>query len=382
MKERRKARNGEGSIFKRNDGRWCGALYVTEADGRRVRRRVYGKTRKEVEEKFVELRTKAEANVPITPAHLTLEPYLREWLSQIVVTRVRPNTLAAYQFHVDRYLAPDLGTRKLGRLTAREVRLYLDSLLRRGHGARTVRYVHATLRAALEDAMREELIEKNVAKLVRAPSVPPVERHPLSVEEVRLFLKGNQDDRHYALFLVIALLGLRRSEALGLTWEAVDLEAGVLTVRQGLHRVNGELRAMETKTRRSRRTIPLPEVVASALKAHRERQLSEAQDLGAGWVDSGYVFTTSLGTPLDPDNCSKLVKKALARAAVRPIRMHDFRHGCVSVLLGMGVPPRTVMEIVGHSGLEMTMNVYAHVSLDDKKAALDQLGDLFEEGEK
>lgn len=96
---------------------------------------------------------------------------------------------------------------------------------------------------------------------------------------------------------------------------------------------------------------------------------------------TGFVFTTGIGTPLDPDNTTKLVKKALKAAGVRGIRMHDFRHGCVSVLLGLGVPPRTVMEIAGHSGLEMTMNVYAHVSLEDKKAALNKLGDLFEEGE-
>ena len=93
-----------------------------------------------------------------------------------------------------------------------------------------------------------------------------------------------------------------------------------------------------------------------------------------------FVFTTSIGTPIDPDNCPKLVKKALERAGVRSVRMHDFRHGCVSVLMGLGVPPRVVMEVAGHSGLEMTMNVYSHVSLDDKKAALDKLGALFEEG--
>lgn len=162
-----KAPNGSGSVFQRGDGRWCGALYVTEADGRRIRRRVYGKTRKEAETKLVELRSKAETGVPMTPAHLTVEAYLNEWLRQIVAPRVRPNTLAAYRFHVDRYLVPDLGGRRLGKLTAREVRLYLDSLKQREAGVRTIRYVHGTLRAALQDAMREELLEKNVAKLVR-----------------------------------------------------------------------------------------------------------------------------------------------------------------------------------------------------------------------
>lgn len=382
MKERRKAANGSGTVFKRADGRWCGAMYVQEADGRRVRRRIYAKTRKEAEDKLIELRTKSEAGVPLTPTHLTVASYLEEWLSQVVAHRVRPNTLAAYQFHFDRYLGPDLGSKRLGRLTAREVRLYLESLRSRGVGVRTIRYVHATLRAALEDAMREEILEKNVAKLVRPPSAPRPERNPLTVEETKQFLVGNQESRLYALYVVIALLGLRRSEALGLTWDDVDLDEGVLIVRRGLHRINGQLMIMDTKTARSRRTIPMPVIVRSVMAQHLARQRSEREALGQRWTASGHVFTTEIGTPIDPDNCSKFVKKALQAAGVRDIRMHDFRHGCVSVLLGLGVPPRTVMEIAGHSGLEMTMNVYAHVSLDDKKAALDKLGGLFEENDK
>jgi len=238
------------------------------------------------------------------------------------------------------------------------------------------------LRTALEDAMREEVIEKNVAKLVRPPSAPRSEPDPLSPEEIRMFLKATRDERLHALYVVIALLGLRRSEALGLQWADVDLDAGALIVRRGLHRIGGRLVLMDTKTARSRRTIPLPEPIRLVLAAHRERQERERVELAERWPASGHVFTTPIGSPLDPDNCSKAVKAALERSGVRPVRLHDFRHGCVSVLLGLGVPPRTVMEIAGHSALEMTMNVYAHVTLDDKRAALEKLGDLLEEDAK
>lgn len=378
MAERRRA-NGEGSVFQRADGRWCGAMYVTESDDRRVRRRVYGRTRREAEDKLLELRRKDESGIPIPSSKLTLERFLREWLSQIVAPRVRPNTLAHYTFHIDKYLVPDLGQRQLGKLSAREVRLYLDSLGRAGRGVRTIRYVHATLRAALEDAVREELIEKNVAKLVRPPSAPRADRHPLTVDEVKVLFRQTRKDRLHALLVVIALLGLRRSEVLGLRWEDVDLDAGTLTVNQGLHRVGGQLQVMPTKTARSRRTLPLPEVVVEVLREHRDRQEKERVDLAEQWPSSGFVFTTPIGTPIDPDNCSKFVQASLKAAGVRKVRMHDFRHGCVSVLLALGVPPRIVMEIAGHSALEMTMNVYAHVSLDDKREALNRLGDLFDE---
>lgn len=203
----------------------------------------------------------------------------------------------------------------------------------------------------------------------------------MSVEELRTLFEANAANRVRGLLVVVALLGLRRSEVLGLRWEDVDLERGTLSVRHGLHRVDGQLTLLPTKTARSRRTIPLPAIVRRELEEHRERQDSERRELAERWPDLGFVFTTPIGTPIDPDNCSKLVKAAVKSAGLRDVRMHDFRHGVVSVLLGLGVPPRTVMEIAGHSGLEMTMNVYGHVSLEDKRDALDRLDGLLGGGE-
>lgn len=165
---------------------------------------------------------------------------------------------------------------------------------------------------------------------------------------------------------MFALLGVRRSEALGLRWTDVDLDAGSMQIQRGLHRVDGKLTTMPTKTARSRRTIPLPAVVVAALVAHRDSQYRERVALAEKWPDSGYVFTTPIGAPIDPRNCTRIVQTACRTAEVRVVRLHDFRHACVSVLLGLGVPPRTAMEIAGHSTIEMTMNVYGDVSLDEK----------------
>jgi integrase len=191
------------------------------------------------------------------------------------------------------------------------VRLYLESLKRRELGVRTIRYVHATLRAALEDALREELLEENVAKLVRRPSAPRTERHPLGVEEIRTLLKCTRDDRLHAMFATLALLGLRRSELLGLRWEDVDLEIGAVQIRRGLHRLDGKLHLLPTKTARSRRTIPLPSPVLNGVRTHKLAQYREAEALGSRWPESGFVFTTPIGTPIDPDNCSKLVRACM-----------------------------------------------------------------------
>lgn len=378
--KRRRRANGEGTVFQRANGRWAAEIFVEEAlTGRRIRRTVYGQTPTDVETKLVQLRESADQGVPTTPGGLTVARYLQEWATQIAAPRVRASTLAGYRYHIDRYLAPDLGAKRLGRLSARDVRQYLDRLRNRGVGARTVQYVHATLRAALEDAVREELLAKNVAKLVRVPTPPKSERHPLDVGEVRTLLKSARDHRLHAMFVVFALLGLRRSEVLGLQWGDVDLDQDVLHVRRGLQRVEGELQLLPTKTARSRRSVPLPPMVARELRAHRERQDAEREALGANWPDLGYVFTTPIGTPIDPRNCTRVVQRQCELAGVRVVRLHDFRHGCVSVLLALGVPPRTTMEIVGHTTLEMTMTVYGHVTLDDKRDAMRRLGDLLDE---
>jgi integrase len=133
---------------------------------------------------------------------------------------------------------------------------------------------------------------------------------------------------------------------------------------------------MATKTQRSARVIPLPTMVVDALEALRATQERERRELGPRWPDLGFVFTTPIGTPIDPRNCTRVVQEVCVAAGLPRIRLHDLRHGCVSVLLALGVPPRTVMEIVGHTTLEMTMNIYAHVTLDDKRTALDRFGDL------
>ncbi len=370
--------NGEGTIFRRGDGRWVVECYVLEAvTGRRVRRTVYAKTAAEAENTLVELRRQATQGTPSAPSGLTVAAYLAEWLDQVVAVRVRPNTLAHYRYNVDKYLVPALGARRLGRLSAREVRALLDTLRSQGAGARTIQYVHATLRAALEDAVREEMLPRNVAKLVRVPSPPKTERRPLTIDEVRQLLAASREHRLHAMLVVFALVGLRRSEVLGLQWDDLEVDDHPrLHVRRGLQRIDGELRLLPTKTTGSRRVIPLPVPVAEALRQHRDRQAGERATLGAKWPDLGYVFTTPIGTPIDPRNCTRVVQDLCASAGLRVVRLHDFRHGCVSVLLSLGVPPRTTMEIVGHSTLEMTMTVYGHVSLDDKTEAMRRLGSL------
>jgi integrase len=374
-----KRANGQGSIYRRGDGRWVASLHVRTSTGAWERRTTYGRSRGEVEQKLTALLRRVEQGAPVAPSKLTVAAYLSEWLEQVAARRVRPSTLVSYRHSVERYIVPALGRKRLEKLSAREVRLFLAELMDRGIGARTVQLVHATLRVALEDATREEIISRNVARLVRAPRPAASQRAPLSVADARVLLKSARDDRLYALFVVLVVLGLRRSEALGLRWPDVDLDGGTLQVRSTLHRTTAQgLVLLPPKTSRSRRVVPLPGFVVDAVRSHQDRQLAE-QRSARDWFESGFVFTTPIGTPIDPRNGTRLFQEQCKTAGVPVVPLHALRHTCVTLLLELGVPPRVVMEIAGHAALEMTMNVYGHVNLESRREALDKLAGLFDE---
>jgi integrase len=364
--------NGDGSLWLRKDGRWCGAAYVRTVGNRVERRYVYGQTRKEATAKLVELQKRHGEGLAAGSTTLTVAGFLVEWLAH-VERRVRPQTHAGYENNVRLHIVPRIGSKKLSRLTVREVRIMVDDMRSSGMSPRMVQWVHSTLRAALQHAFAEDLVTRNVARGVRIETPEKVTViEPFTVDEAREFLRQVRGHRLHALWVTVLLLGLRRSEVCGLHWSDVDLDKGTLRITRGLQRAGGALRELPTKTRRSRRTVPLPAVVMQALRDHRDRQDKERAST-RHWQDTPYVFTSRIGTPLEPRTLTRTFHALCERHGLRRVRLHDLRHTCVSLLLALGVSPRIVMEIVGHSAIEMTMNVYAHVSLDNQRAALDLL---------
>lgn len=366
--------NGDGSVWQRKDGRWSGAAYVRTHADRIERRYVYGRTKKEALAKLVDLQSKNDKGVAAGPTKLTVEQFLTDWLAHMKL-HVRPQTWAGYESNVRVHLVPRLGAKRLTALSVRDVRRMVDDLTAAGTSPRMVQWIHSTLRVALGHAVGEELVTRNVARGVRVaqPSKDTLSE-PMTVDEAKTFLRAVEDHRLYGLWVTVLYLGLRRSEVCGLHWDDIDLDRRTLRIRRGLQRTGGRLQELPTKTRRSRRTVPLPQVVAEALENHRDRQAKECADAARHcWVDTPYVFTSSVGTPLEPRTLTRTFHALLARHGLRKVRLHDLRHTCVSLLLSLGVHPRVVMEIVGHSAIEMTMNVYGHVTLDSQRAALDLL---------
>ncbi|PWI43183.1 site-specific integrase [Streptomyces sp. ICBB 8177] len=374
MPPRKKNPNGAGSIWQRKDGRYEARVYVPQPDGTRKRKTVYGSTWEECDTKRQELVRRDRLSIPTPTRSAKLSEWLPYWLAEFVKPERKKTTYAKYETHVRRYLIPLLGGKRLESLGVPDVRRMLASVAAQASPA-TAKESHRVLRSALTAACREELISRNVVQLVPAPRVQPRELNPWSLDETLTFLEASRTDPLYAAFVLAITLGLRRGEVLGLRWRDIDLEHRTLTVRNQVQRVQKELYEDNTKNRRAR-SIPLPAMCIAPLRWQRLRQREQQVLAGEGWQHSGHVFTTRTGRPVEPRNISRSFERISAAAGLPRIRLHDARHGCATLLFAAGVPARVVMEILGHSQIAVTMNVYTHVSDSTRREAMGHIDRL------
>ena len=266
-----------------------------------------------------------------------------------------------------------VGRVRLNKRSPQRVQTWLADLDQAGVSAGVRFNARAVLRSALNQALKWELISRNAAALVDAPSVSRDEIQPLDQTQVGRLLAVCATHRLGPVFSVAVALGLRLGEVLGLRWSDIDLKRGELRVRQILQRQKGRICFGEPKSKRSRRTLPLPMVATDALKSHRTRQLKERMLAGSRWHDSGLVFTSTIGTPVDDRNVRRAWKALLAAADLPYVRIHDLRHTAATLLLTQGVHPRVVMETLGHSQIGVTLNTYSHVLPALQREAADEM---------
>ena len=371
MSSRGRRSKGEGTVYKRPDGTWVAQVDLGWVGGRRRRRTVYAKTERAVLAKRDEVRAQVTKGVDLTAPPRTLTQWLTEWLTTVKSSDgTGPATIARYDQIARVHLIPQLGTVKLAALTPRHV----QSLLLKLQGVAapaTIVKVHGVLRNALADAERMDLVSRNVAKAVRPSRLSRTERRSLTPAEAGTLLSHLKGDRLEAVFIVALSTGLRRGEVLGLRWQDVDLEGRVLFVRQALQRVDRALKMVPPKTHRSSRPIPLPQFAVTAFSQQKVRQANDRRLVGRAWEDGGLVFTTEIGTPLEPRNVNRRFYAARSAAGLEWVRLHDLRHAFATFLLDQGEELRTVMDLLGHSTIRLTADTYGHVLPSRARKAAD-----------
>ncbi|GIH10307.1 site-specific integrase [Rhizocola hellebori] len=400
--QRSKRRNGEGSIYQRkSDGRWVGAVYLPTATGAVKRKVVYGATWDYVHQELTRLIAQAHRGIPIPDRSCRVSEYLEYWLS-VYASQRRETTARGYEGIVRLHLVPGLGSKRLDKLSVQDVNLFLTrcrqkcmcctskldaqrppakrcclvgKCCQRKASVRQVQYIHAVLRNALGHAMREELVSRNVASLVRVAAPRYKIGKGLKVEQVRTVLAAVDGHRLQPLYLAAATMGLRRGELLGMRWSDLDLDIGTFTPAQTVQRVNGHLRLQETKSEDSDSVLPIPEVTWLALLEHRDRQDKEREAAGDDWQEHDLVFPSEVGTPMEPRNLNRHWERLRERLGMQDVRLHDLRHTMVSLLLELGVPPHIVQALARHADVEITLKIYAHTNLDAMRQAARRLDD-------
>lgn len=360
--------NGQGSIYQRQDGRWAASAAVNGE-----RRSFYGKTHAEVAAKLLMALQARRDGLPLPRETQTVKDFLEQWLKTAKPT-LRPRTFAGYAEVVKLHLVPELGNTRLARLTPQQVQALLNKKLADKLSPRSVQLIRAILRRALAQALKWGLVARNVATLVDPPRVIRHEITPLSPANARKLMAAAPEDRLGALYSLCLAMGLRQGEALALRWSDLDLDNGLLRVNSALQRIDGAFRLVEPKTAKSRRTLHLPKAVVATLKAQRIRQTGERLRAGPHWQNTwDLVFTTAIGTPLDAGTVTHSFQKFLVRAGIPRIRFHDLRHSTASLLYAQGVPLRSIMEVLGHSQISLTANLYTHIMPALQKDAADRM---------
>ncbi|MET8645982.1 site-specific integrase [Streptomyces sp. NPDC004074] len=402
-----KRANGEGSIYPYKNG-FAAYAWVGTPEGKRKRKYVYGKTREEVHDKWINLHAEAKKG-PVATRHRTLAVFLAYWLEDIVKPNLAPLTYVSYEGAVRLYINPHLGSKRLDKLTVRDVREWINKLIvtcqccaqgkdakRRlaqqrccaiggcceAHASRrVVQAARDALRAALTHAVSEEEIGKNVASLVKVPKPRRRRIKPWSVAEAGRFLAdcAARDDHLFAAWMLVLCLGLRRGEVLGLTWKSIDFDTGEIYVDHQIQRAGRQILHRETKTEESDDFLPVPALCLKALRMRRAQQAGDRKAAGELWQGThDLVFTTKYGTPIEPGNLTRMFALRARRAGLRLIPLRNTRHTCSSLLVALKVHPKVAQRILRHSQIAMTMEVYAEASEEEVRAAIGKLSDAMD----
>ena len=393
LNEKKKRRiSGDGSVYQDNQGRWIASLDVgTGVDGKRKRAKRTRKTKQEAAQALREMQAKKLERRLQSNERQTINDLYSQWETYGLSENLRESTRQDYIFLAKRYVLPALGNMRLVDIDTNTVDRWIHGMKKMGYSAQTRKKARQNAFSIFKYGIKQRVILINPV----AGSVVPNKdedlktqvKKPLNKVEWMDYLEAFRKTDLDTFVHVGALLGLRRSEIIGLNWSDVDFDEKYLHVRRSAREVtvrrpdgssSTSLVLNDPKTMHSRRKLVMNQVLTDALKRQQIRQKKAKLAAGSAWTETGAVFTTSIGTRLYPSNVHKRYKKLTEKLGLRYVRIHDLRHTVAHLLLDEEIPLESVSRLLGHSSLSITMDIYARnvQSVADRGAK--GMADLYE----
>jgi integrase len=326
------------------------------------------------EEKLRELVRQRNKGVDLSARQLSVKAFMALWLSEVIEPQRKPRTYEIYAQYIRLYIDPEIGDIRLDKLTPARIQSWVNALKTRV-AAQTTRNAYQRLRTALTVAVRWRYLSENPAIGIDVPSPKRVPIRPLNADQARILLETVADHRLAPLYELAVRLGLRQGELLGIRWNNIDLDKGIIRIAEQVQKLrNRQTVSVAPKTPRSIRELPLDTELRARLRSHWQSLQEERAVNGPRWQEYGLVFPSEVGTPLGTRNLTRHFKALLKRAGLPSrTRFHDLRHTAATLMLAAGVPLKTVSDILGHSSIQVTVDTYGYTFEEDKQRALDAL---------
>lgn len=373
-----KRANNEGSIRQRPDGRWE-AQYIAgyKADGKPNRRSIYGATQAEVSSKLRDVLRQIEREEYVEPSRITVAEWLDTWFKTYIMPTKKTSTCTGYESTINLHLKPFIGAKKLQGVRPEHVQAAMNALVSTGKAPATVRKARALLHAALDQAVENRLILHNPSDRTTLPKMEQKEIRFFTLDEQRRFIEALPDSTAgRALYFVLGT-GIRAAELTGLRWS--DIQGDGFTIAQTIRRnrnfaeTSERRTALQTstpKTRAGRRSIPLSPKMKEILAVQRRKQLETRLKAGPSWNEQDLVFCSEIGTPFEGRNLTRVLHRTLKKAGIEQLGVHSLRHTFATRALESGMDIRTLSEILGHTKIALTLQLYAHSSTETKRNAM------------
>ena len=379
--------NGEGSVCRRPDGRWQGSITIGRDDrGRLIRKYFYGKTRKETSEKLnraiEELRDNRFINKSDNP---TVEQWCHEWLWSYKRNSVKQKTFDQYETILRTHIIPDIGDIRLADLKTMHIQRIINKMYDSGLSHRTIEVMKIVMHAALKQAQRNKLVGENVCENVVLPRKQPKRIRVLNEDEQTKLIAALKDNYIGRGLLFALYTGMRRGEVLALKWSDYDKNEKTISITKALSRVrtynkNGNktmLTVTTPKTDTSIRTVPLIDKAVELLAEHKRKQERYMELVGDYYTDNDLIFSSSRGDYLDPGNFNRKLNKTVKNIGIAQISLHALRHSFATRGLEAEVSLKAMQELLGHSSITVTGDIYTHILKEQKRKEISKLNDVF-----